>query len=56
MGEYEDFKTEILKDPDVRKEYEALEAEYADVQAMIDAGREGGALRKKAARKNAAEQ
>jgi len=33
---FKDFLNEQLKDKDFRKEYEALEDEYSDIQAMID--------------------
>lgn len=37
MTEYEEFKEEILSDPEVKKEYDALEPEYDIIQAMISA-------------------
>lgn len=36
---FEDFLEEQLQDPELRKEYEALQPERAVVQAMIDARR-----------------
>ena len=37
MIKYEDFKTEILKDPEVKTAYDELSPEYDIIQAMIDA-------------------
>ena len=47
MGtKFNDFLTEQLKDPDFRKEYEALQPEHAVIQAMIDARRASGLTQK----------
>ena len=32
---YEDFKEELLKDPEVRKEYEALKPKYKLIRTLI---------------------
>lgn len=37
MTTYKDFKKEVLSDPEVKKEYDALEPEFDIIQAMIDA-------------------
>ena len=37
MSEYSDFKQELLKNPIVKAEYDALTPEYDIIQAMIDA-------------------
>jgi len=37
MTKFNDFLNEQLKDPEIRSEYEALEPEFAIVQAIIDA-------------------
>lgn len=37
MSNYEEFKDELLKDPMVKAEYDALEPEFNIIQAMIDA-------------------
>ena len=37
MSEFEEFKKEVLSDPEVKKEYDALGPEYDIIQAMIDA-------------------
>ena len=37
MTEFDEFKEELLSDPNVKKEYDALGPEYDIIQAMIDA-------------------
>ena len=37
MSSYRDYKEKALKDPEVKAEYDSLEAEYDIIQAMIDA-------------------
>ena len=37
MSCYKDYKEKVLKDPEVKKEYDALQPEYDLIQAMIDA-------------------
>lgn len=37
MSSYQEYKKKALKDPEVKREYEALEPEYDIIQAMIDA-------------------
>ena len=37
MSSYNDFKKELLKNPEVKAEYDALEPEFNIIQAMIDA-------------------
>ena len=37
MNELKDFLKEQLQDPEVKKEYDALEAEYSIKQAIVDA-------------------
>lgn len=34
---WEDFRKEVLSDPEVKKEYDALEAEYALIDSLISA-------------------
>jgi transcriptional regulator with XRE-family HTH domain len=46
MSEWRDFRSELLKNPEVRAEYEALEPEFAIVQAMIDARKRSGLTQK----------
>ena len=40
MSEYSEFKQELLKNPAVKAEYDALAPEYDIIQAMIDARKE----------------
>jgi predicted transcriptional regulator len=47
----EDFLKEQLKDPELRAEYEALEPEFAIIQAMIDARKNTGLTQKELAEK-----
>ena len=37
MTNFKDFLTECLKDPEIKAEYDALEPEFAIIQAIIDA-------------------
>ena len=37
MSSYKEYKENALKDPDLKKEYDALQPEYDLIQAMIDA-------------------
>lgn len=37
MSYYKDYKEKVLKDLEVKKEYDALQPEYDLIQAMIDA-------------------
>ena len=37
MSYYKDYKEKVLKNPEVKKEYDALQPEYDLIQAMIDA-------------------
>ena len=36
MTNYNDFKEQLLQDPEVRAEYDALELEFDVIQGMID--------------------
>jgi len=49
MGNFKDFLNEQLTDPEVRAEYEALEPEFAIIQAMIDARKKAGLTQKQLA-------
>ena len=42
MTEFKEYLEEQLKDPEFRAEYEALEPEFAIIQAMIDARKNSG--------------
>ena len=47
MGKkFDDFLQEQLKDPEFRKEYEALQPEHAIIQAIIDARTTSGLTQK----------
>ena len=46
MTNYQDFLKEQLQDPELKKEYDALEAEFAIIQAMLDARKEAGLTQK----------
>ncbi len=46
MTNFNDFLNEQLKNPDVKREYDALEPEFAIIQAMIDARKETGITQK----------
>lgn len=37
MNSYNEFKKELLRDPEVKAEYDELEPEFNIIQAMIDA-------------------
>ena len=37
MTRFEDYKKNLLKDPELKREYDALELEFAMIQALIDA-------------------
>ena len=39
MSSYQEFRKELLKNPEVKAEYDSLEPEFNIIQAMIDARR-----------------
>jgi len=45
-GKFDDFLQGQLQDPGIRREYEALQAEHAVNQAMIDARQKSGMTQK----------
>ena len=49
MSSYRDFLKEQLKDPELKAEYDALEPEFAIIQAMIDARKTAGLTQKQLA-------
>lgn len=49
MSSYRDFLQEQLKDPALKAEYDALEPEFAIIQAMIDARKTAGLTQKQLA-------
>ncbi len=46
MTNFKDFLAEQLKDEEIRKEYEALEPEFAIIQALIDTRNSTGLTQK----------
>ena len=51
MTKFNDSLAEELKNPDFKAEYDALEPEFAIIQAMIDARRETGLTQKELSEK-----
>ena len=51
MTNMKDFLKEQLKDPEFKKEYDALDAEFSIVQAMLDARKNAGLTQKDLAAK-----
>lgn len=49
MTDYKDFLNEQLKDADFKKEYDALDAEFSIIQAMLDARKAAGLTQKELA-------
>ena len=45
-SKFDAFLQEQLQDPEIRKEYEALQTEHTVIQAMIDAEQKSGMLPK----------
>ena len=56
MSEWKEFLKEELKDPELRAEYDALEPEFAIVQAMIAARRSTGITQTQLAAKTGIDQ
>ena len=46
MTKFNDFLNEQLKDPEIKAEYDALEPEFAIIQAMINARKMKGITQK----------
>ena len=51
MSEYNKIKKELLKNPSVKKEYDALGPEYDIIQAMIDARKDQNLTQKELSEK-----
>ena len=51
MSEWKEFLNEQLKDPEIRAEWNALEPEFAIVQAIIDARKIAGLTQKQLSEK-----
>lgn len=46
MTTFNDFLNEQLKNPNIKKEYDALEPEFSIIQAMLDARKAAGLTQK----------
>ena len=46
MSSYREYKAKALNNPEIKKEYDALEVEYDIIQAMIDARKTSGLTQK----------
>ena len=46
MTNYKDFLNEQMKDAEFKKEYDALDAEFSIIQAMLDARKAAGLTQK----------
>ena len=51
MSDFKEFLNEQLEDPEFRREYDALEPEFAIIQAIIDARKSSGLTQKALANK-----
>ena len=51
MKTFDSYLQEKLKDPEFKKEYDALEPEFSIMQAIIDARKESGLTQKELAEK-----
>ncbi len=51
MKTFDSYLAEKLENPELKKEYDALEPEFAIIQAMIDARKESGLTQKQLADK-----
>ncbi|MDD6488993.1 MAG: helix-turn-helix transcriptional regulator [Clostridia bacterium] len=51
MTDFDDYLNEQLKNDEFRAEYEALEPEFAIIQAMIDARKKSGVTQKELSEK-----
>lgn len=40
MSDFKNYLQEQLKDPEIRAEYDALDSEFAEIQASIDEGKQ----------------
>lgn len=46
MTNYKDFLNEQMKNPEFKKEYDALDAEFSIIQAILDARKKSGLTQK----------
>lgn len=56
MSSYDAFFNEMMKDPEVKREYDALEPEFQLVRKMIRARREAGLTQKELAERTGIQQ
>ncbi len=56
MSSYDAFFNEMMKDPEVKREYDALEPEFQLVREMIRARREAGLTQKELAERTGIQQ
>ena len=56
MSNYDVFFNEMMKDPEVKREYDALEPEFQLVREMIRARREAGLTQKELAERTGIQQ
>lgn len=56
MSNYDEFFNEMMKDPDVKKEYDALEPEFQLVREMIKARHEAGLTQQELAERTGIQQ
>ena len=56
MSRFDEFLEEQLKDPEMKAEYDALEAEFAIKQALIDARKAQGFTQKQLAERTGIDQ
>ena len=56
MKEFDEFYNELMSDPEVRKEYGALDPEFQLVRELIRARREAGLTQKELAEKTGIQQ
>lgn len=51
MSNFDEYFDEQMKDPELKKEYDALEPEFSIIQAMIDARKSRGITQKELSRR-----
>lgn len=51
MSNFDEYFNEQMKDPELKKEYDALEPEFSIIQAMIDARKSRGITQKELSRR-----
>ncbi len=56
MSDFRNYLNEQLKDPDFRKEWDALEPEFNTIQALIDARKKSNLTQKQLAEKTGIDQ